>query len=111
MTLGGGFTATMPSPVHAGGDQGDSGRVDQVNGSFEFTCKALPGFATDKTRREIAQMLEHFPKEFLGHLRGSNLVGVGKIVAAGRGGTSQAGERTRIQSERVTDIVKSDAMR
>ena len=55
-------------------------------------------------------MLEHSPEEFLGHLAGANFVGVGKIVAAGRGGPPQTGQRTRMQAQRITHIIEPDAV-
>ena len=81
-----------------------------MNRPFKPSGQSLSSFAADKLRREIAQMLEHRPEELLGHLGGSNFVGVGQIVAAGRGGTPETGQRTRMQPQRVTHIIKPDAM-
>src|SRR5262245_15400200 len=110
MALGGGFAATMPSPVHTGGDQRNRRRVDQVNRTLEPAGKSFAGFTTDKTRREIAQVFQDRPEESLGHLGGSDLVGVGKIIAAGRSRPSQAGQRTGMQVQRITHIIESDAV-
>ena len=110
MALGGRFAPTMPRPVHARGDQWNGRRIDQMNRSLELASKSLPSFATDKARREIAQVIEHRPEEFLGHLRRAHLIGVGKIIAAGRSRSSQARQRPRMQPEGITHVVESDAM-
>src|SRR6185437_6947811 len=63
MALGGVLAPTMSRPIHAGSDQREGGRVHEVNGPFEFSGKAVAGFAADKTRREFSQVLEHGPEE------------------------------------------------
>ena len=100
----------MPGPIHARGDQRNGRRIDQMNRPRKSAGKSLPSFATDKPRREITQVLEDRPKEFLGHLRGPNFIGVGQVVAAGRSRPSQARQRTRMQAQRITQVIESDAV-
>ncbi len=66
--------------------------------------------AADEARRQAAQMFQDRPEELFGHRRRAHLVGVGEGVALGRGGPAQAGERARVQTQRVVHIVESDAV-
>ncbi|MDE3065931.1 MAG: hypothetical protein KGJ60_00120 [Verrucomicrobiota bacterium] len=91
----------FPAPWPLG--QSPASRLDQVNGAFEPPRETLAGTA--------AQMLEHGPEEFLGQVRRAHLVGMGEIVAAGRGRAADAGERCCMQTQGVADIVESDAVR
>ena len=66
--------------------------------------------AADEARGEFAEVIEDRPEKLFGHLRGTHLVGVGEIIAAGRGGSPQAGERPGMQGQGVADIVEADAV-
>ena len=55
-------------------------------------------------------MFQDGPEELLGHLRRAHFVGVGKVVAIGRRGPAQAGERPGMQTQRIAHIVETDAM-
>ncbi len=110
MAFGGGFAPAMPCPIHARGDQRDGRRVDQMNRSLELADKSLPGLSADKPWREIAQMFQHRPEEFLGHLGGPDSVRVGQIVAARWRRSSQAGQGAGMQAQRVTYIVEPDTV-
>ena len=110
MAFGGGFPPPMLGPIHARGNQLDGGRVHQMNRPLEPPDKSFPRFATDEARREIAQVFEHRPEELLRHRRRADFVGVGQIVAAGRSGSPQAGQRTRMQAQGITHVIEPDAV-
>ena len=109
VTFGGRLSPTMFSPIHAVGDQTDSGRIDDVDNAFETTGKPLE-ITTRKPRRQRLQVLEHRPKQFSRHRGIAMLVGVGKPVATGSAGPPDTGQQPSVMSESVTDIIKPNSM-
>ena len=110
MTFGGRLAPSMLGPVHARGDQRNGGRIHQVDRPLEPADKSLAGFAADKARGQITQMLEDRPEQFLGHLRRPYFVGMREVVAAGRSGPSETGQRPRMQLQRIADVIETDAV-
>ena len=110
VTFGRRLAPPMSGPIQAGRDQRNRGRIDQVNRTLKLAGKSLARFAADKARRQIAQVLEDRPEELLRHLGRAYFVGVREIVARGRRGSPDARQRSRMQSERITDVVESNAM-
>jgi hypothetical protein len=97
-------------PVQAGGDQWNCRGIHQMNRPLELPRKAFACLPADETRRQDSQMLQHRPEKLFGHLGWAHLVGVGEGVAIGRGGTTQTGKWSRMQPQRVADIIESDAV-
>ena len=110
VALGRRFAPPVLGPIHTRGNQLDGRRVHQVNGPLESARKTLGGFATDKLRREIAQMFIHRPEQLFGHRRVAHLVGVREIVARGRGRASNRRQRPGVKLQRIADIVEPNAM-
>ena len=63
-----------------------------------------------KSGRLFLQMLQHPPEQLLGHLGRTLPVGVGKAVAAGRGGPANGGQRPGMQLQRIAQVIEPDAM-
>ena len=106
VTLGGGLSPTMFSPIHAVGDQTNGGRIDDVDNAFETSGKPLE-MAACKPRRQRLQVLEHRPKQFFSHPRIAMLIGVGKPVATGSAGPPDTGQQPSVMNEPVADIIKA----
>ena len=100
----------MLGPVQARGHQLDRGRVHGVNGALETVEQALALAAAGKARVETLEVIEDGPEELLGQRGVAVFVGVGQIVAAGRGGAPQSRERTRVQAQGITDVVEPDGV-
>ena len=86
----------MLGPIHAGGDQGNGRRVHQMNGPLELPGESFARFPTDKARRQIPQVFEHGPEELLRQVGRADFTGVGQVIATGRGGAPQTGQRIRM---------------
>jgi len=59
----------------------------------------------------LLQMFEHRPEHLLGQARRAALVGIGKIIAARRRGSTHRGKWTRMQPQTVADIVEPQRAR
>jgi len=66
--------------------------------------------AQAKLRREVFQMLQHFPKELFGQFGGPDLVRVRKAVAAGRRRSADGRERAGMQTQCVTHLIEPQSM-
>ena len=55
-------------------------------------------------------MFQGLPEEFPGHLDGADFVGVREVVARGRRGTANGGERAGVLTQRITDIIEADGV-
>ena len=55
-------------------------------------------------------MLQDFPEEPFGQDRVALSVGVGEVVATGRGGAAQGGQRPGVQLQGITHIVQANAV-
>src|SRR5664280_311095 len=96
-------------PVHAVGHQFHDRGVHHVNRHLE--TKGWPSAPScGKSRRLLTQVTHHPPKELLGHLGWALSVGVRKSVAARRRCPTNAGQRPRVQLQRITQIIQADAM-
>lgn len=100
----------FPFPVHAGGHQLNGGGVHRVDGALEAVEQPLALAAAGKARVQALEMFQDRPEQLLGQDRVAVLVGVGEIVAGGRGGPAQGRERPGVQPQRVTDIVESEGV-
>src|SRR4029077_1690167 len=63
-----------------------------------------------KSRRKLLEMIKHRPEQPFSQPSVAALIGVGKIVAAGRSRSAQGRKRAAVQSQRVTDVVQTDGM-
>ena len=109
MTFGGGFAPPMLGPVQARGHQLNRGRVHHVDDAFKAAGQAK-ALATGKVWLERLQMLQHPPEQLLGHRGIPVLVGMGEIIATGRGGPAQGRQGSRVQAQRVANVVEADGM-
>ncbi len=100
----------MLGPVHTGGDEGNGRRIHQMNDALELAGKTLPAGAPDEIRGQEAQVLEDCPKEFFGHLRGSDFAGMGKGVAGWGSRAADAGERAELEAQGIANVVETDAV-
>ena len=82
-----------------------------MNLALEPADKSLPGFAAYEVRRQIPQMRKHRPEQLLCHDGGPFFVCVREVVARGRSGPTDAGERPGVQLQRIADIVEANTMR
>src|SRR5258708_4420829 len=55
-------------------------------------------------------MIKHRPEQPFSQPSVAALIGVGKIVAAGRSRSAQGRKRAAVQSQRVTDVVQTNGM-
>ena len=108
MTLGRRFAPAMLGPVHAGGNQGNGGRIHQMDQALELAGKTLSVRATDEARGQLAQVFEDGPEEFLRHLGRSHFVRMGKIIPRGWRRPTNAGEWTGLQAQGITHVVEPD---
>ena len=95
MTLSRSLATAVFGPVHAGGDELDRGGIDHVDGATETPGDSLAPVAASKTWDKGLQMTEHLPEKFFGKKGRAFLVGVGKIIAAGRGRSPAASPAAR----------------
>jgi hypothetical protein len=72
--------------------------------------RRTPAPSRDKPGRLFSQVAQHRPNEVFGHRRRSLPVGMGKAVATGRRGPTEAGQRPRVQLEGITHVVETEAM-
>ena len=71
---------------------------------------ALATAASREAGRNALQMPEHRPENLLRQTRVALLVGVGKVVAAGRRGAAQCDQKAVVQAQAIADIVEPDGM-
>jgi len=110
MALGRRLAPAVFGPVHAGGDQLDSGRVHDMDDAPEAPGHSLAPVAAGKTGLESLQMVEHRPENLFRQAGVSFLVGVREIIAAGRSGRPQRHKQTTVQSQPVADVVEANGM-
>ena len=112
MALGRRLAPAMPGPVQARGHQFDGRGIHHMDGRLEAMRQAPATPATPgKSRAEPLQMREHLPKKPLPQLRRPALIGVGKIIAAGRRRPAHRRERRGVQPQTVGDIVETERVR
>jgi len=111
MTLGRRLAPPVFGPIHTRGDQGNGGRIHQMNRAPELAGETFAGFATDKAWGALAQVIQDRPKELFGHLGRADLVGMRERVAIGRGGAADTRKRPRVQTQRVAHVIETDAVR
>lgn len=109
MTFGGGLAPTVAGPIQAIGDQLNDRRVDDMDRPLEAMQRSAPP-STYKAGRKAAQVIEHPPKELLGHGSGPDLVGMRKAVAAGSNRATNARQRAGMQAERIANIVETQSV-
>ena len=109
VALGRSLASPMLGPVHARDHQFDRGRVHDVDDSLE-TARQPEASPAREARLERLQMFQDAPEQLLGHRRIPMLVGMRKIVAAGRRRPTQRRERPRMQTQRVTDVVETQGV-
>jgi len=85
MALGGNLAPPVFCPVHAGGNQLNSGGINHMNDTPETPGDSLAPVAASKTGLEGLQMAEHRPENSFRETGRTFLVGVGEVVATGRG--------------------------
>jgi hypothetical protein len=105
------FAAAMPGPVQARGNQLDGGRIHRMNGAPESPQGAAAFASPRKLWTEVLQMPQYAPEKLFRHLGVANLVGMRKVVAAGRRGPANGRKRPPVQIQRVTHVVETDAGR
>jgi hypothetical protein len=96
--------------MHAGGDQLDGGRIHRVNRALEAAQQTLALATAGEARVQALEMFEHGPEELLGHRGVAMLVGVGEIVPRGCRRSAQGRQRTRVQTQRITDVIEPNGM-
>ena len=109
MTFRGGLTAAMLGPIHTPCHQLNGGRVHDMNQALEAKGELRPA-AGAEARMQLLQMLEHGPKQLFRQLRVPLAVGVGERVLAGRRGPTNRRQRSRMQVQRITDIVETQGV-
>ena len=110
MELGSGFTPAVLRPIDAGSNQGDGAGVYHVNDAPEPMRQPFTPASSAKAGRKLLQVLQHRPEQPFGQRRVALFIGVGKGVAAGRGGPAQGRKRPTVKPQRVTDIVKTNGV-
>ena len=111
----GGLLPAVLRPVHAIGDKLDGCGIDGVYGSLETPGHggvAFPaGTASEsKLRMRLLKQGLDLPEELLRHAGATDLVGMGKAVAARRGASAQGGQGSAVIPEGVADVVQADRM-
>jgi len=81
-----------------------------VNRHFE-TVRPATGFPLEERGRGLAQGLEHTPEELFGHVGRAHFIGVGKAVAAGRGGAANLGQSSPVELQTIAHVIQPDGMR
>src|ERR1700741_2156537 len=110
MQLGSSFAPAVLRPVDAGGYQRDGARVHHMNNAPETTSQPFTSTSGGKSGRKLLQVLEHRPEEPFSQPSVAALIGMGKVVAAGRSCSAQCRKRAAVESQRVTDVVKADSV-
>jgi len=108
VTLSGGFTAAVLSPVHAVGNQLDRGRVHRVNRLTEAAQVSPAHFALREAGNGIHQVLHHTPVKILGHVCISNLVGMAQVVARRRNSSANRRKCRCIHLKGIAYIVEPE---
>src|SRR5436190_24043980 len=104
MTFGCRFAPPMFGPVQRASHQANRRRVHYMDEPLETKDKPRTTIAT-KTRLQLLQMFEHRIEKSLSHLWITCPIGVRKRLFAGRLSPAQSRDRTRMQSQRVANIV------
>lgn len=107
MALGGGFSPAMLGPVHAGSHQLDGGGIHRMNRAFEPVEQPLALPASGKARVQGLEVFQDRPEQFFGQGGVAMFVGMGQVVAGGSRSPAQRGERSRVQAQRVTNIIEA----
>src|ERR1700741_5274924 len=110
MKLGSGFAPAVPRPVDAGSYQRNGAGVHHMNDATKTPGQSLPPTPRCKSGRKPLQVLEHCPEQAFSQCSLAMFIGVGKIVAAGRGCSAQGRKRAAVQSQCVTDVVQTDGV-
>ena len=110
MALGGRLATAVFGPVHAGGHQGDGGRIDHMDDAAEATGDSFAAIAAGKSGLEALQMLKHHPEDLFRQTRVPFLVGMGEVVTAGRRRGPQRHQKPAVQAQGVAHIVKADGV-
>src|SRR3979490_242227 len=96
--LGSNLSAAVRRPVDAGGYQRNRTRVHHMNNAPETTSQPFTSTSCAKSGRKLLQVLEHRPEQPFSQRSVAALIGMGKIVAAGRSRSAQGRKRTAVQS-------------
>jgi hypothetical protein len=110
MQLSGGFAPAVLRPVDAGGYQRDRAGVHYMNDPPKTPGQSFATTTCGKSRRKLLQMIKHRPEEPFSQRSVAMLIGMGKIVAAGRSCPAQAGKRPAVHPQCVTDVVQTDGV-
>jgi hypothetical protein len=98
------------SPIDAGGHQGNGAGVHHVNDAPEPPRQAFASASWGKAGRKGLEVAEHRPAQPFGQRRVTMCIGVGKGVAAWRGGPPQGRKRPAGPAQRVTDVIEANPM-
>src|SRR6266542_4309099 len=109
MGLGRRLAAPVLGPIHTVGHQFHRRAIDHMDGHLEAESWPAP-FPSGETWRLLSEMIQGPPEKLFAHLGRTLSVGVGKTIATGRRGGTNTGQRTGMQLQRVTQIVKPDTV-
>src|SRR6516225_12193231 len=70
----------------------------------------LPRSSCGKSRRKLLEMIQHCPEQPFSERSIAALIGVGKIVTAGRSRPAQGRKWTAVQPQRITDVIQTDGV-
>src|ERR1700736_6614223 len=98
MKFGSGFAPAVLCPVDAGSYQRDGAGVHHMNDAAKTPCQSFATTSCGKSRRKLLEMIKHRPEQPFSQRSIAMLIGVGKIVAAGRSRPAQGRKRAAVQS-------------
>ena len=104
------LTSPMLGPVHAVGNQRNSGGINRINSFFETMWQSAIATTWSKTWTKLLKMPEHLPEKFLHHVAVAMFVCVRESVARRRYSTSNRSQLRGMMPECVTHIVESNRM-
>jgi hypothetical protein len=109
MALSGSLAPAMFGPVEGTSHQLDGGGVHDMDEAFETESEFGTAVAAEG-RLQGLQMIQHGPKELLGHFRVAGAIGVGqRVFRRGRGG-AQRGQRAGVKAQSVADVIEAEAV-
>ena len=81
-----------------------------MNDATKTPSQSFTPTSSAKSRRKLLEVIKHCPEQPFSQRSVAALIGVGKIVAAGRSRPAQARKRPAVQPQRVTDVVQTDGV-
>lgn len=110
MHLGSSFASAVFGPVHAVGNQGNSGGIHSMDCPLEPSRQSPVTTSRTKSRRKLLKMIQYMPEQILDHVAVANLVRVRERVAAWRHRTADYSQFGRMMAQCVANIVQPNRM-